>query len=119
MTMFDRALNRLRARRTGRDPDVHLERCAMCATDFAYPVDWEPVGETHWWMRLRCGACDTWREVTVTNDVAARFDVELDRRLDLLSRAVHRVDSRQMAADVEKMILAIQHGLIDAADFAR
>ena len=39
----------------------------MCAADFVNPVDWEPVGDTQWWMLLRCGACDTWREVTVPN----------------------------------------------------
>jgi hypothetical protein len=117
--MFSRALNRLRTRRTARDPDVHLEHCAMCAADFVYPVDWEPAGETHWWMRLRCGECDTWREVTVDNDVAARFDLELDRRLDVVSRALERIDRSRMAADVETMILALRHGLVDAADFAR
>jgi hypothetical protein len=117
--MFSRALKRLRARRTAGDPEVHLERCMLCAADFVYPVDWEPAGETHWWMRLRCGACDTWREVTVGNDVAARYDLELDRRLDLVSRAVERIDRRLMAAEVETMILALRHGLVDAADFAR
>ena len=26
-------------------------------------------------MRLRCGECHVWREVTVTNRVAERFDL--------------------------------------------
>src|SRR4029450_886244 len=82
--MFDR----LRPKRDQLDPEKHLEACAMCATDFVNPVDWEPVGDTHWWMLLRCGACDTWREVTVTNEIAARFDLELDRRLDVVARAL-------------------------------
>ena len=60
----------------------------MCGADFVNPVDWEPVGETHWWMLMRCGACDTWREATVTNAVAARFDLELDRRMDILAARV-------------------------------
>ena len=53
------------------DPDVQLEHCAMCHEDFVNPVDWEPVGEDRWWMLLRCGACDTWRDLTTTNAVAA------------------------------------------------
>ena len=117
-TMFANGFNRLR-KRDRPDPDLHLERCAMCHADFVNPVDWEPVGDTHWWMLLRCGACDTWREVTTTNEVAARFDLELDRRLDIVARALHRLDSRRMAAEVETMILALRHGLVDAADFAR
>jgi hypothetical protein len=76
------------------------------------------VRDTHWWMLLRCGACDTWREVTVTNEIAARFDLELDRRLDIVARALDRLDRTRMAADVETMILALRHGLVDAADFA-
>jgi hypothetical protein len=116
--MFDRALNRLR--RTERlDPEVHLESCAMCGADFVNPVDWEPVGETHWWMLLRCGACDTWRETTVTNAVASRFDFELDRRLDMLKRSLDRIDRRRMADEVDTMIEALRRGLVDATDFGR
>jgi flavoprotein len=117
--MLPHAINRLWTRQTTPDLDVHLETCAMCSADFVNPVDWEPVGETQWWMLLRCGACNTWREVTVPNAVAARFDLELDRRLDVLTRAVERLERTRMAADVETMIEALRRGLIDATDFAR
>jgi flavoprotein len=117
--MLPRAINRLWTRQTTPDLDVHLETCAMCSADFVNPVDWEPVGATQWWMLLRCGACTTWREVTVPNAVAARFDLELDRRLDVLTRAVERLERTRMAADVETMIEALRRGLIDATDFAR
>ena len=116
--MFDRARSRLR-KQERLDPEIHLESCAMCGRDYVNPVDWEPVGDTHWSNQLRCGACDTWRETTVTNAIAARFDFELDRRLDVLTRALDRIDRRRMAADVETLIEALRRGLIDAADFAR
>ena len=116
--MFARAFSRLR-KQERLDPEVHLEACAMCGGDYVNPVDWEPVGDTHWWMLLRCGACDTWRETTVTNAIAARFDFELDRRLDMLTRALDRIDRRRMAAEVETMIEALRRGLVDAADFGR
>ena len=101
--MFDR----LRSKRDQLDPEKHLEACAMCGTDFVNPVDWEPVGDTHWWM------------VTVTNEIAARFDLELDRRMDIVARALERLDRTRMVTDVETMIQALRHGLVDAADFAR
>ena len=41
-------------------------------------------------MLLRCGACDTWREVTVTNEVAARYDLSAHRRLDIVARALEK-----------------------------
>jgi hypothetical protein len=57
--------------------------------------------------------------VTVTNVVAERFDLELDRRAAIIQRTVHRLDRERMAQQVEAMIGALRHGLIDAADFAR
>jgi hypothetical protein len=98
---------------------VGLETCPLCERDFVNPVAWEPADERHWWMLLRCGECDAWREVTVSDAEAQRFDVELDRRADMLARAAARLDSQRMAADVEAMIAALRHGLVDAADFAR
>jgi hypothetical protein len=69
-------------------------------------------------MLLRCGECDAWQEVTVSDAEAQRFDVELDRRADMLQRALARLDMQRMATDVETMIAALRRGLIDAADFA-
>jgi hypothetical protein len=105
------------AKRSG--PSTGLETCPLCGTDFVNPVEWEPVDEQRWWMLLRCGACETFREVTVDNEVARRFDAELDRRLDVVVRAAHRLDRERMAAEVETLIVALRRGLIDAADFAR
>jgi hypothetical protein len=103
-------------RRAGRK--AGLETCPVCGRDFVNPVAWEPADDRHWWMLLHCGECDVWQEVTVADSVAQRFDVELDRRADVLARALARLDRQEMAADVEKMIAALRRGLIDAADFA-
>jgi hypothetical protein len=105
---------------SGRRPNAEtdLEHCPACESDFAYPVEWEPVDKENWWMLLRCGECDAWQEVTVSDAEAQRFDVELDRRADVLARAVARLDRQRMAADVENMIAALRRGLIDAADFS-
>ena len=64
-------------------------------------------------MRLRCGECHVWREVTVTNKVAERFDIELDRRADLIHRALAKLDRERMVQQVETMIGALRHGLIE------
>lgn len=97
----------------------HLETCLVCGRDFVNPVAWEPVEEHGWWMLLRCGECHTWREVTVSNEIADRFDLELNRRADKIARALELVDRQRMVAEVETMILALRRGLLDAADFAR
>jgi hypothetical protein len=101
------------------DPHVHLETCLVCRTDFVNPVDWEPLDGGRWWMLLRCGECDTWRDVTVTDAVAERYDAELDRRLDVIDDALHTLDRQRMVGEVETMVVALRRGLVDAADFTR
>lgn len=99
------------------DPDVELEHCPSCEQDFVYPVQWESVTHRSWWMQLRCGACDSWREVTVPNGVAERFDTELDRRADVMHRALDRLDRAEMVTSANTLITALRLDLIDAADF--
>ena len=111
------------ARRTGRaehqqDPELRLELCGVCGGDFVNPVDWEPVGPERWRILLRCGECGTWREVTVTNAVAQRYDVELNRRAVRLAASLDRMDRERMLGQAEAMTIALELGLIDAADFA-
>ena len=89
----------------------------MCGRDFVNPVDWEPVGSEYWRILLRCGECETWREVVVTNAVARRFDVELDRRAAVLAASWERLDRQRMIGEVEAMTTALRLSLIDAADF--
>ena len=106
-------------KRPSRPSEDDLHHCAACGKDYVNPVEWEPVTPEAWWMQLRCGECHVWREVTVTNRVAERFDVELDRRADLIHRALAKLDRERMVQQVETMIGALRHGLIEPADFAR
>jgi hypothetical protein len=109
---------RLTRRRQNVEKSGRLELCGMCGRDFVNPVDWEPVGSEHWWLLLRCGECETRREVTVTNAVARRYDAELDRRAELLAASLARLDRERMIGQVEAMAIALRLSLIDAADFA-
>jgi flavoprotein len=99
------------------NPDNELEYCLLCGKDFVNPVEYEEVTPESWWMLLRCGECHTFREVTVTNAIAERFDLELDRREDILKRTLHKLDTERMHAQAEAMIGALLRNLIDAADF--
>jgi hypothetical protein len=112
-------LRRNRAAVQPTDPHVHLETCLVCRRDFVNPVDWEPLEGGRWWMLLRCGECDTWRDVTVPDAVAERYDAELDLRLDVLDGVLHRLDRQRMVGEVEVLVDALRRGLVDAADFSR
>jgi hypothetical protein len=70
-------------------PD-RLVDCERCGCDFVTPVAWHEQGESHWWIRLRCGQCDLVREVEVTDVEAARFDQQLDRGLADIAAALAR-----------------------------
>jgi hypothetical protein len=96
-----------------------LEHCPSCKRDFVNPLEWGEAGDDGWWIELRCGNCGMVREVTVSNEVAERFDEELNRNVDVIARAAHRLDLERMLAQVESFTAALQRGLIDAVDFAR
>jgi hypothetical protein len=84
-------------RRPGRAP---LVECPACGSDRACLVDSSEEDETHWWIRLRCAECEVWRDVIATDEEAN----ELDRAL--------------MAAEVDVLIAALEHDVIDASSFA-
>jgi hypothetical protein len=108
-----------RPRRAPREkPEERLELCGMCGRDFVSPVAWEPVGSEHWRLLLRCGECETWRDVTVPNAVVQRYDIEQQRRTDGLTALLDRMDRERMLDQAEAMTIALELGLIDAADFA-
>jgi hypothetical protein len=111
-------VGRLTRRAQRAQAEGRLELCAMCGRDFVNPVDWQPAGPEHWWLLLRCGECETWREVTVTNAVARRYDAELDRRAGIVAAALERLDRERMIVEAEAMTTALRLCLIDAADFA-
>jgi hypothetical protein len=64
-------------------PVSGLHVCPRCRASFVCPVEWLPLADgDEVWMLLRCGQCQTWREVTVPTPVAERFsaDFELAQR---------------------------------------
>jgi hypothetical protein len=60
-------------------PGSGLHQCRLCHDDFVVPVWWEEADDRQWHMLLRCGRCETFREVTVGNDVAERYEQDLER----------------------------------------
>jgi hypothetical protein len=81
------------------------------------PIEWEPLGDAHWLMAMRCGQCGTWLEMIVPNDVAAAMDVELDRQQTAIAAAADALERERMAAEAEAFIAALERDLIDADDF--
>jgi len=104
--------------RSQHDP-AGLHECALCRADCVIPVWWDSAGEDHWHMLLRCGACDTYRDVTVPDEVALAYQRELDRGTDEIRGALDRMDRDRQAVQTDAFIAALRRDLIDAGDFAR
>jgi hypothetical protein len=84
------------------DSTTGLQLCVHCKSDYVVPVDWEPAGaagEERWWMFLRCGECGMSRDVTVSDEVAQRYDAELQHSAAPIARAADRLERERVAAE--------------------
>jgi uncharacterized Zn finger protein len=108
--MFKRIFNR---------PRRSLADCTACGANYVHPVEWSPNDGASWWMLLRCGACGTSREETVSDADAELYDRELDRAEHRMRRAAERLSQERLAAQADSFATALELDLIGAEDFAR
>jgi hypothetical protein len=95
-----------------------LAECCACGAPYVHPVEWEDRGEETWWIHLRCGACETHRELVVPDAEASAYDEALGRQVAAIERAVDALDRERMAGQLETFVAALEHDLIDASSFA-
>lgn len=100
-------------------PDEKLTMCRSCSSDWVIPTTWTQHDEERWWIYLRCGGCGASREVVVSDAVAQRYDVELDRGMHEITRALDRLEREEMAREAEALATALELNLVDADDFGR
>ena len=99
-------------------PGSGLHQCRLCHADCVVPVCWEEADDEHWRILLRCAECDTYREVVVPDDVAKRYEGDLERGMAAIAKALERLDRARMALQVDTFVAALHRDLIDAADFS-
>ncbi|HEX2413766.1 MAG TPA: hypothetical protein VHJ37_00990 [Thermoleophilaceae bacterium] len=95
-----------------------LERCPDCGRDAVHPVWWEALDDEHWWIALRCGECGTACEQVATNEIAARFDRDLDRARDEIAREADRLGLEILSTQADAFAVALEQDLIGVDDFA-
>ena len=101
-----------------RAPGSGLHQCALCHAEAVVPVWWESVGDDRWHMLLRCGACGTFRDVTVGDDVAHAYERDIERGTREIRAELERLDRDRMEVQAVAFAEALQRDLIDAGDFA-
>ena len=94
-----------------------LQICPECERDLVYPVEWEEASPTHWDVLLRCPNCD-WGEInTFDQETVDRFDLELDRGTEQVTRDLKRLVRAHMEEDVERFVKALNSNAIWPMDF--
>jgi hypothetical protein len=90
----------------------------MCRrSEFVHALERHRERNGRWRIRLRCGHCGGCRDVVVSDDVADRFDADVSRGRAAVADAVTTLDYERMADEAVRFAAALQHDLIDAADF--
>ena len=95
-----------------------MHQCHFCHADLVVPVRWDEADDYHWEILLRCPECETYREVVVGNDVAKRYELDLERGMEEIASTLKRLERLGMIALLDTFVAALERDLIDAADFA-
>jgi hypothetical protein len=99
----------------GVERDLHC--CPDCSSELVYPVAWEEADETHWSITLRCPNCE-WRDDGVfAQDQCDRFDDELERGTDALTRDYKRLMTANLAEEIDRFADALSGDHILPMDF--
>jgi hypothetical protein len=100
---------------TGIEQDLHV--CRECTSDLVYPVAWEEADETHWSITLRCPNCEWGDDGIFPQDECDRFDDELERGTDALTRDYKRLMTANLADEIERFAHALDVDAILPMDF--
>jgi hypothetical protein len=100
---------------TGTDLDLHV--CPECNSELVYPVAWEEADESHWSITLRCPNCEWGEDGVFEQDDCDRFDDELERGTDALTRDYKRLMTANLADEIERFANALEVDAILPMDF--
>ncbi len=104
---------------TGRQLEAprELHRCLECKSGLVYPVEWHEAGPDHWNVTLRCPDCEWGETGTFHQDLADRFDEQLEVGTDALVRDLKRLTRANMAEEIDRFAAALEAGAIEPMDF--
>jgi hypothetical protein len=100
-----------------KDADRDLHVCPDCRSDLVYPVAWEEADETHWSITLRCPNCEWGEDGVYAQEGCDRFDDELERGTDALTRDYKRLMAANLAEEIDRFAEALDADAILPMDF--
>ncbi len=99
----------------GRPRELHV--CPDCTSELVYPTKWTEAGSAHWHVTLRCPGCEWTETDTFAQELADRFDEELERGTDLLVRDLKRLTRANMADEIDRFVAALDADAVQPMDF--
>lgn len=81
------------------------------------PLDCCSHDPGHLWILLRCGECQAVSEAVVPNALAEQLEEDLERGMLQIAEELERLEQETMVHEVELFVAALQHDLIEPADF--
>ena len=97
------------------DRDLHV--CPSCSSELVYPVQWEEADDSHWHITLRCPNCEWGEDTVFAQDTCDRFDDELERGTDALTRDYKRLMTANLAEEIDRFAHALEVDGILPMDF--
>ena len=95
--------------------DLHV--CPGCESELVYPVQWEEADESHWRVTLRCPNCEHGETGVYEQEQCDRFDDELERGTDALTRDYKRLVTANLAEEIDRFAHALKVDGILPCDF--
>ena len=92
-------------------------QCPGCGCALVYPVAWMAAPSGRWSVDLRCPNCERKETVVLAQDVADRFDEELERGAETMTTDLERLTLANMADHVDRFVAALEAGAIHPMDF--
>jgi hypothetical protein len=81
-----------------------------CNSDKVYPVEWEECDPTHWEMLCRCPDCTSQKTFIHPDEIADRFNEELNRSNDTIAEDIIRLQSVKLAEIVDLVAAGTREG---------
>ena len=98
-----------------RTRELHV--CPDCSSELVFPTKWSEAGPDHWNVTLRCPSCEWVESGTFHQDLADRFDEELEKGTDALVRDLKRLTRANMADEIDRFVTALEADAIQPMDF--
>lgn len=94
-----------------------IDVCRRCSSECVQPVSWNERQDGRWDLTLECPNCAWIERGTYTRTEVEQLEERLDEGVAAMVRDLKHLAQANMAADIERFIVALRGDLILPEDF--